>query len=96
MCVASIYREGEDARLRKFATLTEYQGRGIGSYVLKHIMSELKGLGVRSLWCDARATAVTFYEQLGFEISGSEFNKSSLSYYKMTRVFSEHTERVAL
>lgn len=52
VCVASIYpdsnnidsntRHASKARLRKFATLSDYQNQGIGSLVLKHIIEELK------------------------------------------------------
>jgi len=45
VCVASIYFSGDSARLRKFATLQEYQGKGIGSAMLEYILSILTGKG---------------------------------------------------
>ncbi|MGC3833725.1 GNAT family N-acetyltransferase [Moritella viscosa] len=71
------------ARLRKFATLPPFQGKGVGSLVIAHVVKELKVAGVDCFWCDARKTAVGFYRRFGLEIQGHEFNKSGIPYYKM-------------
>jgi ribosomal protein S18 acetylase RimI-like enzyme len=81
--VASIYMVGCVARLRKFATLVTFQGRGIGSKLIIHILNELIQNGAESFWCDARTTAVGFYKKFGMESQGAEFIKSELSYFKM-------------
>lgn len=59
--VASIYLDNGAARLRKFATLNHYQGRGYGTALLQHILEALKADGVRLFWCDARESAIGFY-----------------------------------
>ncbi|EAS45000.1 acetyltransferase, GNAT family protein [Photobacterium profundum 3TCK] len=46
VCVASVYIDGNEARLRKFATLHEHQGKGIGSKVIEYIVLNLKCLNV--------------------------------------------------
>lgn len=81
--VASIYVKDQVARLRKFATLVECQGCGIGSKLLTYILNDLKEFGIVIFWCDARKTAISFYEQFGMTIQGTEFNKSGVSYVKM-------------
>jgi predicted GNAT family N-acyltransferase len=81
--VASIYIEYPIARLRKFATLVGYQGCGIGSKLIKHIMKELEKVGVESFWCDARKTAIGFYNRFGMKVQGVEFYKSGVLYVKM-------------
>jgi len=83
VCVASIYLEGNKARLRKFATLASHQGQGVGSALLSHMINELKALGVGYFWCDARTTAVAFYGRFGLVVEGEVFQKSGLSYFKM-------------
>ncbi len=45
--VASIYVHESDARLRKFATLKSYQGQGVGTALLKYILSDLKAGNIR-------------------------------------------------
>jgi predicted GNAT family N-acyltransferase len=81
--VASIYFESRVARLRKFATLPAYQGKGIGSQIISYILNELKEAEIDSLWCDARKSAASFYQKFGLEKQGQEFDKSGVSYYKM-------------
>ncbi|QEN04123.1 N-acetyltransferase [Thiospirochaeta perfilievii] len=49
VCVASIFIENNSARLRKFATLTEFQGKGYGTLLIKHIISDLKGTNATGL-----------------------------------------------
>jgi len=83
VCVASIYINDSSARLRKFATLVEYQGQGIGSKLIAHILNQLKLSDIALFWCDARTTAVGFYQKLGMEQQGKEFEKSGVLYFKM-------------
>ena len=81
--IASIYIEGQVARLRKFATLENFQGRGSGTQLISYIVAELKQAGIEIFWCDARTTAVGFYKNFGMEVQGAEFVKSGIGYYKM-------------
>ena len=83
VCVASVYLDLDKARLRKFATLGSFQGQGIGSQVITHILKGLQPLGVERFWCDARSSAVGFYQQFGLAPFGEEFFKSGVPYYKM-------------
>lgn len=85
VAVASIYIDGEKARLRKFATLKEYQSQGIGAQLVAHILTDLAAARVNVFWCDARATAVGFYQRCGLKIDGELFYKSDVAYYKMSR-----------
>ncbi|WP_413701298.1 GNAT family N-acetyltransferase [Psychromonas sp. KJ10-10] len=91
VCVASIYIENQSARLRKFATLENYQGKGIGSKVLTYILQELADIDITYFWCDARTTALDFYQRFGLEKEGSVFEKSGIAYYKMAMKINRHT-----
>ena len=84
MCVASVYQEGELARLRKFATLEKYQNKGIGSQVLSFILAAVEERGITYFWCDARESAMSFYKKFGLKPEGLKFYKSDVSYYKMS------------
>ena len=81
--VASIYISGTKARLRKFATLPDFQGQGLGSKLIIDILNQLKALNIEVFWCDARKTAISFYQKLGLKQQGSDFNKSGVLYIKM-------------
>lgn len=83
VCVASIYIDGHHARLRKFATLPNFQGRGVGTKIISYLLQELKEAGIESFWCDARKSALGFYRRFGMEKQGAEFMKSGIPYYKM-------------
>ena len=82
--VASVYRCEGGARLRKFATLPEYQGRGMGSRVLQHILCVVKDKGVTYFYCDARESAIDFYERFGLCTEGERFYKSDVPYFRMS------------
>lgn len=84
VCVASIYINNNEARLRKFATLPQYQGQRIGSRVIEHILSDLKCSDVNYFWCDARKTALSFYQRFGLCSHGEPFQKSGISYLRMS------------
>ncbi len=81
--VASLYIDSTEARLRKFATVESYQGKGIGSALLKHMLLAAKEKGLRYFWCDARESAKAFYQRFGLEVEGDRFYKSGVPYYKM-------------
>lgn len=81
--VASIFIDNQTARLRKFATDGEFQGLGIGSAMLNHVIQILKSKEVDFFWCDARVSAMAFYMRLGMKPDGERFDKSGIEYVKM-------------
>lgn len=81
--VASVFTEDSSARLRKFATAKEHQGKGVGTVLLGHIMEELTTRGYRYFWCDARETAIGFYRRFGLEVESDRFYKSGVAHVKM-------------
>ena len=46
-------------------------------------MRELETSGIDYFWCDARKSAVGFYQKFGLDKQGEEFTKSGIPYYKM-------------
>ncbi|WP_234496381.1 GNAT family N-acetyltransferase [Vibrio maritimus] len=89
VCVASVYLDGKTARLRKFATLEDYQGQGIGTKILEHTIASVRALGIDYYWCDARVSAQDFYKKFGLAVEGEAFNKSGIWYFKMSVDWSE-------
>lgn len=83
VCVASIYITKNRARLRKFAILKEFQGKGIGTKLIHHILEKLKIEDIEYFWCDARKDAIGFYEKFEMKKIGDIFFKFEVSYYKM-------------
>lgn len=85
VCVASLYFAGGEARLRKFATLPEFQGRGIGSQMLVSLIDEVRVHGLRYFWLDARESALAFYQRHGFSTEGERFYKGEIPYFRMSQ-----------
>jgi ribosomal protein S18 acetylase RimI-like enzyme len=83
ICVASVYIILNNARLRKFATDPKYQNQGVGSKMLGHIIQTLKNSNVGFLWCDARESALGFYQRFDMQANGERFYKAQVPYYKM-------------
>ncbi|MDF2153362.1 GNAT family N-acetyltransferase [Vibrio sp. CAU 1672] len=81
--VASVYLDGRQARLRKFAILPQYQGQGIGSMMIEHMLASLAHSPVDCFWCDARESAVSFYRRFGMHTEGERFYKCDVPYFKM-------------
>jgi ribosomal protein S18 acetylase RimI-like enzyme len=56
------------------ATDSNSQRKGYATELMIESFKELKGKGTDLLWCNARLGAVSFYESLGFNITGELFN----------------------
>jgi len=61
-------------RLRGMATLPEYQGQGHSRALLKMAFPIIKLNQCTLLWCNARVTAIGFYQKVAFEKMGEPFN----------------------
>ncbi|KAI6103502.1 hypothetical protein F5141DRAFT_1130995 [Pisolithus sp. B1] len=70
-------------RFRKFACHPNFQGRGIGTKLLRHVMTECTKLGATVMWCDARVSTCDWYRRRGMEAFGVPFYKGSVEYTRM-------------
>lgn len=78
--VASFYFENHPEipneyqfRLRGMATDSEHRDKGLSSELLRVAFPIIKNNHVEIVWCNARSSAVGFYEKVGFKKIGSEF-----------------------
>ncbi len=85
VCVASLFPDGQSIRLRKFATLAEFQGQGIGSQMLSHLLDYAAEHGMTRFWCDARESAMGMYQKFGFAPEGERFFKAEVPYFVMAK-----------
>ncbi|MDP3353786.1 MAG: GNAT family N-acetyltransferase, partial [Flavobacteriaceae bacterium] len=51
-----------------------YQGQAIGSKLLTEIINNIKSENAELLWFNARIKALNFYQKLGFQTIGEEFD----------------------
>ena len=66
--------KGTQYQLRGMATLSEYQGIGVGKLMIKEAFSILATLKINCLWCNARVSAINFYEKQGLQTFGEIFD----------------------
>jgi GNAT superfamily N-acetyltransferase len=71
------------ARFRKFATDPAWQGRGLGTALLHHVMSVAQAKGAHVLWCDARQSTLAFYQRFGLAPEGDVFYKGDIPYVRL-------------
>lgn len=55
-------------QLRGMATLPKFQGQGLSSQLLSTAFPIIKQNFCSLLWCNARQSAIGFYEKVGFKI----------------------------
>ncbi|KAI6094638.1 hypothetical protein F5141DRAFT_1167670 [Pisolithus sp. B1] len=70
-------------RFRKFACHPNFQGRRIGTKLLRHVMTECTKLGATVMWCYARVSTCDWYRRRGMEAFGVPFYKGSMEYTRM-------------
>jgi GNAT superfamily N-acetyltransferase len=61
-------------QLRGMATLPEVRGAGFGKALLDACVAAAREHGAGLLWCNARTSAVPFYEKNGWQTVGAEFD----------------------
>lgn len=92
VAIGSIYPEASPTesiepawRLRGMATDPEVRGQGYGAAILVGAMDLVADRGGRLLWCNARTSALGFYEHLGFVARGDEFETEVGPHVYMSR-----------
>lgn len=83
--VVSLFVDGRQAQFRKFATLTEEQGKGYGSRLLQHVLEEAARRGAGRIWCNARTSKASYYARFGLAPIGECMEKDGVSYVIMEK-----------
>ncbi len=81
--VISVFIVNNTAQFRKFATESSLQGQGYGSLLLQHIIQEISDRNIEHLWCNARVSAIGFYQKFGLEVVSDSWLKDGIEYVKM-------------
>ena len=71
-------------QLRGMATDTSFVGKGYGKELLEFAINYIKNTNAQYIWCNARTSAVKFYEKLNFHTVSSEFEVAGIGpHYEM-------------
>lgn len=90
IAVISLFEQDTAVQFRKFATVSEFQGKGFGSKLLAYIIGIVKKENHKMIWCNARLDKVGFYHQFGLKETKKHFTKGGITYVVMERSFSIH------
>lgn len=85
--VISLFERGDNVQFRKFATLSNMQGRGFGTVLLQHVMKWAGDNNKKTIWCNARSSATAMYRKFGMIPTGDSWNKYGIDFIKMEKSF---------
>ena len=77
----------DNGRIGRVAVLRPFRGRGIGEAVMKTVLERAKARGMKDVHLAAQVQAMPFYERLGFEPFGDEFDEAGIPHRMMRLVF---------
>jgi predicted GNAT family N-acyltransferase len=81
-----LVKEGEQTvRLRQMAVTNNLQGKGIGRALMQFAENLARDHGFRKITMHARSNAVGFYEKLGYQKVGDEFEEVTIPHYVMEK-----------
>jgi predicted GNAT family N-acyltransferase len=72
-------------RLRQMAVVSGLQGKGIGRVIMNFAENVARDRGYKKLSMHARKTAIGFYQKLGYEIVGEEFEEVTIPHFEMQK-----------
>ena len=85
IATARIVDKGEGkGKIGRVAVLSAWRGHGIGSALMKHVLTEMKRRGFRLAFLDSQLYVIPFYERLGFIAEGPVFDDAGIDHRRMT------------
>lgn len=72
-------------KMRQVAVDEEYQGKSIGSKMVRYAENFARSQGYQKLTLHARKYAVIFYKKLDYEVCGEEFLELNIPHYPMQK-----------
>ncbi|WP_395142644.1 GNAT family N-acetyltransferase [Armatimonas sp.] len=85
---ASVIKKNNALQLRGMATAPEWQGKGVGQAVLVAVQQHAQRCSL-PLWCNARVSAVGFYQKSGWHTQGEPFTVAGVGPHYLMRFSSE-------
>lgn len=85
VAVVSLFAKEHNWQFRKLAVIDKVQNQGVGTELLKYITGFVEQENGKRLWCNARLSAVGFYNKLGFSTAGEVFHKNDIDFIVMQK-----------
>lgn len=84
-CLVLVPENRNEVRMKQVAVSPPAQGRGIGRALTEFAEGFARQRGFARVTLHARATAVPFYEKLGYERVGDEFEEVTIPHWCMQK-----------
>jgi len=84
-CLQARKLDRYNVKLRQMAVHPDFQGLGLGKYLLSQTEKVLKTKNIQNIELNARKTALKFYQKSGYKACGGEFIEVGIPHYKMTK-----------
>ena len=82
----------QDGHIGRMAVLKEWRGCGVGTALLKHLLSEAKTRGLAIAIVNAQTYAIDFYTRFGFKLKGDEFLDAGIPHVRMLLQLGEQAD----
>ncbi len=87
MCATAVLvPDGNEMKIQRVALKAQFQGKGIGSALMRFCEECAKKHGFKSIYCHARDTVVQFYLKNQYELEGKPFDEDGISHCKMRKM----------
>jgi len=84
-CVILYPIDIDKAQLMQMAVDSPWQGKGVGKLLVKALIKFATNQGIKEIEIHSRAEVTTFYEQLGFQVYGDEFEEVGIKHRLLNR-----------
>lgn len=86
MCATAVLvPDGEKMKMQRVALKAPFQGKGIGSSLMRFCEEYAVKHGFKSIYCHARGTAVQFYQKNQYALEGEPFDEDGIPHRKMRK-----------
>jgi predicted GNAT family N-acyltransferase len=86
MCATAVLvPDGEKMKMQRVALKASFQGKGIGSSLMRFCEEYAVKHGYKSIYCHARGTAVQFYQKNQYALEGEPFDEDGIPHRKMRK-----------
>jgi predicted GNAT family N-acyltransferase len=84
-CCMLVEENRQTVRLRQMAVVNDAQGKGIGKALMQFAENLARDRGYRKISMHARKHAAGFYEKMGYQVAGDEFEELTIPHYLMEK-----------
>jgi predicted GNAT family N-acyltransferase len=84
-CLIVVPRGPETVQIRQMAVHADHQGTGLGRRLMQAAEAEIITAGIQQVYLNARATAIDFYQKLGYHAVGERFIEVGIPHRRMEK-----------